>query len=174
MPKELGEGLREIADPELRACLELLAAQIAASSGPPSLPSESDDADSRDQPEQMKPMKPTTFLACAAAPLSRSRAAIRSRANAATNAPVKVKAVAAAQGRRLVARWSAATPAGGFVMGNPNAKVKLIEYGSLTCPHCREFDEKGVQPLIANYVKTGQVSWEFRNYVRDAFDLPPR
>jgi len=37
VPKELGEGLREIADPELRACLESLAAQIAASSGPPSL-----------------------------------------------------------------------------------------------------------------------------------------
>jgi hypothetical protein len=37
VPKELGEGLREIADPELRACLESLAAQIAASNGPPSL-----------------------------------------------------------------------------------------------------------------------------------------
>jgi hypothetical protein len=37
VPKEIGEGLREIADPELRACLESLAAQIAASSGPPSL-----------------------------------------------------------------------------------------------------------------------------------------
>lgn len=37
VPKELGEGLREIADPQLRACLESLAAQIAATSGPPSL-----------------------------------------------------------------------------------------------------------------------------------------
>jgi hypothetical protein len=35
VPKELGEGLREIADPELRACLESLAARIAATSGPP-------------------------------------------------------------------------------------------------------------------------------------------
>ena len=43
VPKELGEGLREIADPELRACLESLAAQIAASSGPPSLSTENDD-----------------------------------------------------------------------------------------------------------------------------------
>ena len=43
VPKELGEGLREIADPELRACLESLAAQIAASSGPPSLSQEGDD-----------------------------------------------------------------------------------------------------------------------------------
>ena len=40
VPKELGEGLREIADPELRACLESLGARIAATSGPPALPSE--------------------------------------------------------------------------------------------------------------------------------------
>ena len=43
VPKELGEGLREIADPELRSCLESLAAQIAASSGPPLLSSDGDD-----------------------------------------------------------------------------------------------------------------------------------
>lgn len=37
VPKELGEGLREIADPELRACLEALAARIEASDGPPDM-----------------------------------------------------------------------------------------------------------------------------------------
>ncbi len=42
VPKELGEGLREIADPELRACLESLAARIAASNGPPALDEGSD------------------------------------------------------------------------------------------------------------------------------------
>ena len=40
VPKELGEGLREIADPELRACLESLGSRIAATSGAPSLDSE--------------------------------------------------------------------------------------------------------------------------------------
>lgn len=35
VPKELGEGLREIADPGLRACLESLAGQIAATNGKP-------------------------------------------------------------------------------------------------------------------------------------------
>jgi hypothetical protein len=43
VPKELGEGLREIADPELRTCLESLAAQIAASSGPPLLSKDGDE-----------------------------------------------------------------------------------------------------------------------------------
>ena len=37
VPRELGEGLREVADPELRACLESLAQRIAATSGAPSL-----------------------------------------------------------------------------------------------------------------------------------------
>ena len=37
VPKELGEGLREIADPELRACLEALAVSIEASDGPPEI-----------------------------------------------------------------------------------------------------------------------------------------
>jgi protein-disulfide isomerase len=64
-----------------------------------------------------------------------------------------------------------ATNAGGFRMGNPNAKAKLIEFGSMTCPHCQRFDELGVQPLIDNYVKSGKVSYEFRNYVRDPFDI---
>ena len=44
IPKELGEGLREIADPELRLCLESLAARIAATSGPPSLPDQAEAA----------------------------------------------------------------------------------------------------------------------------------
>ncbi len=63
------------------------------------------------------------------------------------------------------------TPEGGFVMGNPNAKVKLVEFGSLTCPHCAEFEEQGGKALVDNYVKKGLVSWEFRNFVRDPFDM---
>jgi hypothetical protein len=35
IPRELGEGLREIADPELRACLESLAARLVTSDGAP-------------------------------------------------------------------------------------------------------------------------------------------
>lgn len=37
LPKELGEGLRQIADPELRACLESLAARIAGTTGAPTV-----------------------------------------------------------------------------------------------------------------------------------------
>jgi protein-disulfide isomerase len=63
------------------------------------------------------------------------------------------------------------TPEGGFVMGNPNAPVKLVEYASMTCSHCAEFSETGARPLVDKYVKTGQVSYEIRNFVRDPADL---
>jgi len=63
------------------------------------------------------------------------------------------------------------TPEGGFMMGNPQAKVKLVEFGSMTCPHCREFEEESHQALLDKYVKTGLLAFEFRNYVRDPFDM---
>lgn len=62
------------------------------------------------------------------------------------------------------------TPEGGYLMGNPKAPLKLIEYGSLTCPHCAEFAEKGFPPLREQFVSTGRVSIEFRNFVRDKYD----
>ena len=39
VPKTIGEGLREIADPELRACLESLASSLAGSTGAPQVDS---------------------------------------------------------------------------------------------------------------------------------------
>jgi protein-disulfide isomerase len=59
----------------------------------------------------------------------------------------------------------AETPEGGYRMGNPDAPVKLVEYGSLTCGHCAEFSEAGSEPLRERYVKSGQLSWEFRPYL---------
>lgn len=63
------------------------------------------------------------------------------------------------------------TPQGGFLMGNPNAPVRLVEYASLTCPHCRDFTAQASDPLRDKYVKTGQVSWEFRNFVLNPLDV---
>lgn len=65
----------------------------------------------------------------------------------------------------------AATPEGGFRIGNPAARVKLIEYASLTCPHCRRFHEAAMAPLRAKYVATGKVSYEYRNYVLNGPDF---
>ena len=63
------------------------------------------------------------------------------------------------------------TPEGGFRMGNPAAKVKLVEYGSLACPHCRHFEETGFKPLVQQYVRTSRVSYEFRNLLINGPDI---
>jgi protein-disulfide isomerase len=62
------------------------------------------------------------------------------------------------------------TPQGGFRMGNPNAPVKLVEYASLSCPYCARFDAEGVPILRDKYVKSGQVSWEYRTYINHPTD----
>lgn len=63
------------------------------------------------------------------------------------------------------------TPAGAFVMGNPKAKVRLVEYLSYTCSHCAHFTEEAAVPLKRDYVAKGLVAVELRNLVRDPFDL---
>jgi protein-disulfide isomerase len=65
---------------------------------------------------------------------------------------------------------TAATPEGGFRLGNPDAKVKLVEFASLTCPHCREFHEAGMATIRDKYVASGNVSYEFRNFVLNGPD----
>src|SRR6218665_3654683 len=52
----------------------------------------------------------------------------------------------------------------GFIMGNPNAPVKLVEYASITCPHCGQFSTEGGSEGIQNYVRSGRGSWEYRPY----------
>ena len=115
-------------------------------------------------------MKRTTLILTATAILASAACNAEKGSSSTSASTAEVKPVAPpASGD-----WSevvSATPAGGFLMGNPTAAVKLVEYGSMTCPHCAEFDEKGLQPLIDKYVKSGQVSFEFRNYVRDPYDL---
>lgn len=59
----------------------------------------------------------------------------------------------------------------GYLMGNPDAPLKLIEYGSLTCGACANFAQTGADQLKEDYVSTGVVSFELRNQVHNAFDL---
>ncbi|RYY23603.1 MAG: protein-disulfide isomerase [Sphingomonadales bacterium] len=57
------------------------------------------------------------------------------------------------------------TPEGGVRQGNPNAKVKLVEYGARTCPSCARFAEEAMPPLRAKYIASGKVSYEFRDFL---------
>ncbi len=85
----------------------------------------------------------------------------------ATGPVVAVKAPAGTKWATTVVE----TPDGGIQMGNPNAPIKVVEYASMSCSHCAEFSEKSAVPLKTNYIATGKVSYELRNYVRDPMDL---
>ncbi|MES2338951.1 MAG: thioredoxin domain-containing protein [Pseudomonadota bacterium] len=63
------------------------------------------------------------------------------------------------------------TPEGGWRMGNPDAPIKLVEFGSRTCHVCREFAEASYEPLANKYVATGKVSFEFRDFLRNGADV---
>lgn len=86
---------------------------------------------------------------------------------AAGAAPARKAPAARADWTRTVV----ATPEGGFRMGNPAAKVKLIEYGSLTCSHCATFAKEGMAPLVGTYIRSGKVSYEYRNMVLNGLDV---
>ena len=58
----------------------------------------------------------------------------------------------------------------GYVLGNPDAPLKLVEYASHTCGACANFAATG-KPSLKEYVATGVVSFEQRNLVRDPIDL---
>ncbi len=52
----------------------------------------------------------------------------------------------------------------GHVLGNPNAPIKLVEYGSRTCPTCGRFATEAMEPLRQKYISTGRVSYEWRDF----------
>lgn len=53
---------------------------------------------------------------------------------------------------------------GDHVMGDPEAKVTIIEYASLSCPHCAHFHKDTFPELKKKYIDTGKVTFIFRNF----------
>ena len=47
-------------------------------------------------------------------------------------------------------------------LGNPNAKVKVVEYASVACPVCGRWYKDVWQPFKAKYVDTGKVQFTYR------------
>jgi protein-disulfide isomerase len=59
----------------------------------------------------------------------------------------------------------------GHRIGNPDAKVHLIEYVSYTCPHCAAFTKEAEGAIQLTYIQPGKVNVEIRNLIRDPIDL---
>ncbi|MBV8510739.1 MAG: DsbA family protein [Xanthobacteraceae bacterium] len=59
------------------------------------------------------------------------------------------------------------SPLGDIVLGSPDAPVTIIEYASMTCPHCAQFQAKTFPKLKERYIDTGKVRYIFREFPLD-------
>ncbi|PIV75565.1 MAG: thiol-disulfide oxidoreductase [Rhodobacteraceae bacterium CG17_big_fil_post_rev_8_21_14_2_50_65_11] len=58
-----------------------------------------------------------------------------------------------------------------MAMGDADAPITVIEYASMTCPHCARFHQEVYPQLVENYVETGQVRFVMREVYFDRFGL---
>lgn len=85
-----------------------------------------------------------------------------------------VQAAPAKKAATPAPRWSStitASSIGAYTVGNPAAKIKLVEYFSYTCHVCGDFAKAAAVPLKTLYVDKGLVLFEYRNLVRDPIDM---
>lgn len=61
-----------------------------------------------------------------------------------------------------------APPDGDVALGSDKAPVTIIEYASMTCPHCAHFSATTFPELQKRYIDTGKVRFIFREFPLDA------
>jgi protein-disulfide isomerase len=55
-------------------------------------------------------------------------------------------------------------PQSGTVLGDPKAKVTVVEFGDLQCPVCKAFSLQVAPPLISDVVRNATAKYEFRQF----------
>lgn len=64
------------------------------------------------------------------------------------------------------------TEDGGFVLGDPDAPITIVEFADFMCPHCQAYHPT-IKQLIETYVATGQAKFEYRFFPVVDRDLSP-
>jgi protein-disulfide isomerase len=101
----------------------------------------------------------------AAAELPRLIDAAQADPAATTQAPASTPSPAT--GSDLLAELAKPGPDGDIVLGSPKAPVTIIEYASMTCPHCAHFSQTTFPELKKRYIDTGKVRFIFREFPFD-------
>jgi len=83
------------------------------------------------------------------------------------NSPLRLVTSATAQSASAVAQ-PAALP--DMALGPADAPVTIVEYASLTCPHCAYFNKEVFPRIKSAYVDTGKIRYVFREFPRDIKD----
>ena len=58
-----------------------------------------------------------------------------------------------------------------MTLGNPDAKVTVVEYASASCSHCAKWNEEVFPAFKAKYVDTGRVHYVFREFLTSPIEL---
>lgn len=58
-----------------------------------------------------------------------------------------------------------------YALGPEDARVKLTEYASFTCPHCADFHANVFKQLKTDYIDTGKIRFEYREVYFDRYGL---
>ncbi|PRY20919.1 protein-disulfide isomerase [Aliiruegeria haliotis] len=58
-----------------------------------------------------------------------------------------------------------------MVLGNPDAKVEVIEYASFTCGHCANFSQTVLKDIKKDYIDTGKIKFVHRDVYFDRYGL---
>jgi len=58
-----------------------------------------------------------------------------------------------------------------MTLGEADAPVEIIEYGSFTCPHCATFEQEVFPQIKENYIDTGKVKFTFREAYFNKYDM---
>ncbi len=75
-----------------------------------------------------------------------------------------MKVITGSGGKALSAIIADAPMSDDFVMGKKDAPVVIVEYASLSCPHCAHFSEAVLPELEKNYIETGKVRYVLRQF----------
>ena len=76
-------------------------------------------------------------------------------------------ALAALAGCARTGAPAASAQAEDMSLGNPNARVRVVEYASASCPHCARFQLEVFPAFKAKYVDTGRVRYTLKEYLTE-------
>lgn len=66
-------------------------------------------------------------------------------------------------GQTEVREMLSGIPQSGITLGDPKAKVTIVEFADLQCPFCKEFSQQTLPLIVQDYVRNGKAKIEFRS-----------